>query len=71
MLTGILQQMEKHGLVERRTDESDGRAVRVRLTRLAKAMEIRLRKAEGLVRKVLHTDLSPGELQVVKQCWLG
>ena len=66
-LTGILKQMEKHGLVKRRTDENDGRAVRVRLTRLAKSMEKRLRRAEGLVRNVLHADLSPDELQVVKQ----
>jgi DNA-binding MarR family transcriptional regulator len=65
-LTGILAQMEKHGLIVRRTDKEDARAVRVRLTPLAKSLEKKLRRAEAQVRKVLHADLSMDELKMVK-----
>ncbi|MEX2093259.1 MAG: MarR family transcriptional regulator [Pirellulales bacterium] len=66
-LTGILRQMEKHGLVERRADAEDGRAVRVRLTRLAKSLEQRLRKIQVRVHKVMYADLTAAELRAVKQ----
>jgi DNA-binding MarR family transcriptional regulator len=66
-LTGILRQMERHGLVKCRADEEDGRAVRVRLTPLAKSLEKRLRKAQVRVHKVMYADLSSAELQAVKQ----
>jgi DNA-binding MarR family transcriptional regulator len=66
-LTGILRQMEKHGLIERRADDEDGRAVRVRLTRLAKSLEKRLRKAQVRVHQVMYADLTPAELRGVKQ----
>ena len=65
-LTGILRQMEKHGLVERRADKEDGRAVRIRLTPLAKSWEPRLRKAQVRVHKVMYADLTPAELYAVK-----
>jgi DNA-binding MarR family transcriptional regulator len=66
-LTGILLQMEKQGLVERRADPEDGRAVRVRLTRRAKALEPRLRKIQVWVHKVMYADLTAAELLAVKQ----
>ena len=66
-LTGILAQMEKQGLVERRADEEDGRAVRVRLTALGKSLEKRLRKAQVHVHKVMHSDLTSAEQDAVKR----
>jgi DNA-binding MarR family transcriptional regulator len=65
-LTGILRLMEKSGLIRCRADEADGRAVRVRLTPLAKSLEKRLRKAQVRVHKVMHADLSAAELRAVK-----
>jgi DNA-binding MarR family transcriptional regulator len=66
-LTGILTQREKHGLIECRADEDDGRAVRVRLTRLAKSLEKRLRKAQIRVHQVMYADLTDAEVRAVKQ----
>jgi MarR family transcriptional regulator, organic hydroperoxide resistance regulator len=66
-LTGILMQMEKHGLVVRRADKEDGRAVRVRLTPLAKSLERRLRAIQVRVHKVMYADLTAPELRAVKQ----
>jgi DNA-binding MarR family transcriptional regulator len=65
-LTGIIRQMVRHGLIERRTDDEDGRAVRLRLTPLAKSLEKKLRKAQVRVHKVMFGDLSPAELLAVK-----
>ena len=59
--------MEKQGLIQRRTDDEDGRAVRVRLTPLAKSLEKRLRKAQVRVHQVMYADLTPAELRAVKQ----
>lgn len=38
-LTGMLQRMERAGLIKRRRDQQDGRVVRVRLSRLARSLE--------------------------------
>jgi DNA-binding MarR family transcriptional regulator len=65
-LTGIISHMEKRGLVERRADDDDGRAVRVRLTPLGKSLEKKLRKAQVRVHQVMHADLSGRELTAVK-----
>lgn len=66
-LTGILKQMEKNGLVKCRTDENDGRAVRVSLTPRGKSLEKRLRKAQVRVQKIMYADLSAAEIAAIKQ----
>jgi DNA-binding MarR family transcriptional regulator len=66
-LTGILRQMQRHGLIERRADAEDGRAVRVRLTPRAKALEKRLRGAQVRVQRVMYADLSDAELRTLKR----
>jgi DNA-binding MarR family transcriptional regulator len=59
--------MVRHGLIERRTDEEDGRAVRLRLTPLAKSLEQKLRKAQVRVHKIMYADLTSAELLAVKR----
>jgi DNA-binding MarR family transcriptional regulator len=66
-LTGIIRQMVRHGLIERRTDEEDGRAVRLRLTPLAKSLEKKLRRAQVRVHKIMCADLTSAELLAVKR----
>jgi DNA-binding MarR family transcriptional regulator len=66
-LSGILRQMEKHGLVRCGVDAEDGRAVRVRLTPLGKSLEKRLRKAQVRVHEIMCADLSEAEIRAVKK----
>ena len=59
-LTGLLTRMEKSGLIDRKRDAVDGRAVRVRLTTLGRSLEDRcwsvLEEMRSLVRKALSDD---------------
>lgn len=60
-LTGLLETLERGGLVSRRRDASDGRAVRVALTRKGRALEGRFRQMHRQVIKVLLSGLSASE----------
>jgi len=64
-LTGMLQRMERAGIIETRQDENDGRAVRIRLTRLGRSLRGRCRKAEQIVTRVLHGNLTATEVDAV------
>lgn len=66
-LTGIIKKMEKQGLIKCERDREDGRAVRVRLTPLAKSLEKRLRKAQVRVQRIMYADLSAAEILAVKK----
>jgi DNA-binding MarR family transcriptional regulator len=66
-ITVLLQQMEKSGVVERRRDPGDGRAVRVRLTPLGRSLEPRCRKVVRRLKGVVEAKLSDGEVRIVKR----
>jgi DNA-binding MarR family transcriptional regulator len=66
-LTGMLRRMEQAGIVETRRDESDGRAVRVRLTRLGRSLRARCRFVEQTVTRVLCADMRPEDVDAVKR----
>lgn len=66
-ITVMLGQMEKDGLVERRRDREDGRAVRVRLTPLARSIEPRCRRVLARLNEVLGEDMSPAELRRLRE----
>ncbi|KAF0240681.1 MAG: MarR transcriptional [Planctomycetota bacterium] len=66
-LTGMLDRMERHGVVERHADPADGRVVRVRLTASGKALEPRCRGALKRVNGVLGAGLSAAQIRKLKQ----
>jgi DNA-binding MarR family transcriptional regulator len=59
--------MQNGGLIKCRADAEDGRAVRVRLTPLARSLEPRLRKAQVRVQRIMYAGLSAGEIRAVKR----
>ncbi len=61
-LTGMLARMEKNGLIERRRDSSDGRAIRVRLTPQGRELEPKCREIFDQARDAFRTSLSDDEL---------
>lgn len=65
-LTGMLQRMERAGIIETRRDESDGRAVRIRLTRLGRSLRERCRTVLQTVTRVLSADMTAAEVDAVK-----
>lgn len=66
-LTGMLKRMERAGIIETSPDENDGRAVRIRLTRLGRSLRKRCRIVEKTVVRVLCADMSPAETAAIKQ----
>jgi DNA-binding MarR family transcriptional regulator len=60
-LTGLLRSMEGAGLVERRRDETDGRAVRVTLTSLGRSLRERCYGLHAKLMGVLEKSLSRAE----------
>jgi DNA-binding MarR family transcriptional regulator len=65
-LSGMLARMEESGLIERRRDEADGRAVRVRLTPLGRSLEARCHDVLGKVNAVLCAGMGAGEVALVR-----
>ncbi len=61
-LTGILTKMERTGLIERRRDDQDGRAQRVRLSPLGRALEPKCSELVERVAKRLKHSISDDEL---------
>jgi DNA-binding MarR family transcriptional regulator len=61
-MTGVIDKIEADGLVERRSDETDRRALRIYLTPKAKRMNERIFKIIDEVYQDLSGDLAPGEL---------
>jgi DNA-binding MarR family transcriptional regulator len=66
-LSTILARMHKGGLVECRTDEADGRAVRVRLTRLGRSLEPRCREAVARLNAVMLAGVGPAQVQTARE----
>lgn len=61
-LSGLLARMEKAGLIVCRKDTSDGRAVRVCLTPLARALEARCHEVVERINAIMLADLSAVEI---------
>lgn len=62
-LTGMLARMEKNGLIERKRDAIDGRAIRVRLTTKGREFEPQCRAIFDETRKYFRQSLSEVELK--------
>jgi DNA-binding MarR family transcriptional regulator len=65
-MTGIVAQIEERGLVERRRDERDGRAYRLRLTAKGRALAPRLRALDRRCTRVFRAALGPDEIAALK-----
>ena len=66
-MTGLLSRMERAGLIEcRKRFAGDGRAVRVKLTPLARSLEARCFKLLNDVSAVLESDMTPDEIRLLK-----
>ncbi len=65
-LTGILSKMERTGLIERRRDEHDGRAQRVRLSDLGRALEPKCTELVERVADHLQRSMSDDELNALR-----
>lgn len=61
-LTGLLKKMEEAGLVECRKCAEDGRAVRVRVTKLGRSLKPRLKKFHEGVTATLEDGLGKQEI---------
>lgn len=65
-MTAILERMHKAGLIERRRDDGDGRAVRVRLTPLAHSIAPKCWKVVERLNEVIHAGMTPREIEQLK-----
>lgn len=67
-LARLMDRLQSNGLVERRHDESDGRAYRIFTTRTAGATLAAIEQvSDALVREALH-GISAGDEQIVAAC---
>ena len=66
-LTGMLDRMERAGIVSRAADPADGRSVLVRLTPLGRSLEPRCRELLRRVNRVLHAGMAEPELRRLKR----
>ena len=66
-LSGLLARMEKAGLIACRRDETDGRAVRVCLTPLARSLEPRCHAAVRRINEVMLGKMSEAEIAQAQQ----
>jgi len=62
-LTGLLKKMEEAGLVDCRKCREDGRAVRVRLTKLGRALEPRMKEFHEEIIATLQQGLSAKDVE--------
>lgn len=66
-LTGMLARMEKAGLIERKRDAIDGRAIRVRLTSRGRDFEPQCRTVFDETRRYFRQALSEAELKTLRE----
>lgn len=64
-ITGLAARMQKAGLIERRADPGDGRAMRVHLTAKGRALHGRVREALQGFNAEIERGFSPGDMQIV------
>jgi DNA-binding MarR family transcriptional regulator len=65
-LTGMLTRMEKNGLIERRRDSIDGRAIRVRLTAKGRELQPKCWAIFQQMREQFRKALSEAELSQLR-----
>jgi DNA-binding MarR family transcriptional regulator len=61
-MTGVIDKMEADGLVERKSDQADRRALRISLTPKAKRLNEKILKIIDRAYQDLRGDLTPQEL---------
>ena len=66
-ITVMLKRMEQGGLVEMRRDPDDGRAVRVRLSPLARSIEPRCWRVLDRLKAVLEKGMSKNEVAAARR----
>ena len=66
-VTAMLGKMERAGLVARRRDPDDARAVRIRLTRRGRSIESRCRRAAARIHAVVERGLGGRAVGVAKR----
>lgn len=66
-LTGMLTRMENAGVIERRRDKDDGRAMRVRLTSLGRSLKPRCYSVLDRLNNVLQSGMSNDEIETLKR----
>ena len=66
-ITVLLRRMEKDGLIERRRDREDGRAMRIRLTALTRSLEARCHLVVRRLNKILRRRMSRIEARRLKE----
>jgi DNA-binding MarR family transcriptional regulator len=62
-ITGIIDRMEKAGLVERKRETGDRRAIRIFLTPRGKSLKSRIPRAVEEVDQISRQNLSPEQIQ--------
>jgi DNA-binding MarR family transcriptional regulator len=65
-MTGMVSRMRKARLIQTAADSGDGRAVRIRLTPLARSLEARCRRLAHRVEQMLCRNLSPNEQSALR-----
>lgn len=66
-MTDMLRRMERAGLVARRRDDADRRAIRICLTEAGRSIRQRCQNVRAEINRVLTADLSAAEVKVAKQ----
>ena len=66
-MTGLLARMEKTGLIKCHRDVQDGRAVRVKLTPLARSVEASCFKLLKDVSAIMQTNMTTVEIHSMKE----
>jgi DNA-binding MarR family transcriptional regulator len=66
-VTGLLDQMERAGLITRHRDAHDGRAVRVRLTDRAREIREPCRRMHESILRALHGSLCDGQIRQAQE----
>lgn len=66
-LTAVLGRMEKAGVITRRRDENDGRAVRVKLTKLGRSTKKTCRAMLRNLNEVLAAGMTEREVRKIKK----
>jgi DNA-binding MarR family transcriptional regulator len=64
-LTRLLTDMERRGLLTRHRDTHDGRATRVRLTRLGRSLEKRCNQTRAEVHRIIYGNMRDREINAV------
>ena len=65
-LTGMLDRMQRAGLITRHRDPGDGRLVRIRLTPLARSLKEQCQQLAADLDRILHKQIDEDDLETLK-----